>query len=47
MLRILIALAGKDMHGYAIMQEIERRSEGTFEIGAGTLYRSRRSWTPA
>ena len=40
MLQILLALSDGERHGYAIMQEIERRSAATTEIGAGTLYRS-------
>ncbi len=40
MLQILLALSEGERHGYAIMQEIERRTGGTTEIGAGTLYRS-------
>ncbi len=39
-LHILLALAAGDMHGYAIMQEIERQSEGRYRIGPGTLYDS-------
>lgn len=35
---ILIALAGHDLHGYAIMQEISRRTEGEYTLGPGTLY---------
>ena len=38
MLHILLALAGEDRHGYAIMQEIARQSEGQYKIGPGTLY---------
>ncbi len=37
-LHILLALAAEDMHGYAIMQEIERQSEGRYRLGPGTLY---------
>ena len=37
-LHILLSLAGEDLHGYAIMQEIRRQSEGTYRIGPGTLY---------
>jgi DNA-binding PadR family transcriptional regulator len=37
---ILLALAEGDRHGYAIMQDIERMTDGNFSIGAGTLYRS-------
>jgi len=37
-LHILLALVGEDLHGYAIMQEVERHSEGRYKIGPGTLY---------
>jgi DNA-binding PadR family transcriptional regulator len=37
-LHILLALAGEDLHGYGIMQEIARQSEGQYRIGPGTLY---------
>jgi DNA-binding PadR family transcriptional regulator len=37
-LHILLALAGEDLHGYGIMQEIARQSEGRYKIGPGTLY---------
>jgi DNA-binding PadR family transcriptional regulator len=37
-LHILLALAGEDLHGYGIMQEIARQSEGQYKIGPGTLY---------
>jgi len=37
-LHILLALAGEDLHGYAIMQEIARQSEGSYRLGPGTLY---------
>jgi len=37
-LHILLALAGEDLHGYGIMQEIARQSEGKYKIGPGTLY---------
>ena len=37
---ILLALADRERHGYAIMQEVERRSEGTVRLGPGTLYGS-------
>jgi DNA-binding PadR family transcriptional regulator len=36
---ILLALAGGDLHGYAIMQEVQRLSEGSVRLGPGTLYR--------
>jgi len=35
---ILFALADGDKHGYAIMQETTRLSEGGFRMGPGTLY---------
>ena len=37
-LHILSALAGEDLHGYGIMQEVARQSEGRYKIGPGTLY---------
>ncbi len=37
-LHILLALAGEDLHGYGIMQEVTRQSEGKCKIGPGTLY---------
>lgn len=37
-LHILLALAGEDLHGYAIMQEVSRQSEGGYKLGPGTLY---------
>lgn len=48
-LHILLALAGEDLHGYAIMQEIARQSGETYKIGPGTLYDNlqkliRREW---
>jgi DNA-binding PadR family transcriptional regulator len=40
MFHILLTLAEGERHGYAIMQEIERRTNGAVELGPGTLYRS-------
>lgn len=37
---LLLALADTERHGYAILQDIEERTEGELRIGAGTLYRS-------
>jgi DNA-binding PadR family transcriptional regulator len=37
-LHILLSLAGEDLHGYAIMQEVARQSEGKYKVGPGTLY---------
>jgi DNA-binding PadR family transcriptional regulator len=35
---ILLALAGKELHGYALMQEVEAQSGGVLTPGTGTLY---------
>ena len=35
---ILLALADGRRHGYAILQDIERRSDGSVKLGTGTLY---------
>ena len=35
---ILLALADEDRHGYAVMQEIERMTDGAVRMGPGTLY---------
>jgi DNA-binding PadR family transcriptional regulator len=37
---ILLALAGDDLHGYAILQEVARLTEGDLELEPGTLYRA-------
>ena len=37
---ILLALADGERHGYAIMQEVARRTEGKMRLGPGTLYGS-------
>ena len=37
-LHILLALAGEERHGYGIMQEVARQSEGQYKLGPGTLY---------
>ena len=37
-LHILLALAPDDLHGYGIMQEVARQSEGLYKLGPGTLY---------
>lgn len=37
---ILMALAEEDRHGYAILQEVSRRTGGDVSLGPGTLYRS-------
>ena len=35
---ILLALAGGDRHGYALMQEIEEQTDGALRPGTGSLY---------
>jgi DNA-binding PadR family transcriptional regulator len=37
-LHILLALTGEERHGYGIMQDIARQSEGRYKLGPGTLY---------
>ncbi|HEX8882625.1 MAG TPA: PadR family transcriptional regulator [Candidatus Acidoferrum sp.] len=37
---ILMALAEEDRHGYAIIQDVARRTGGELRLSAGTLYRS-------
>src|SRR5260370_26438315 len=37
-LHILLALAAEDRHGYGIMLEVARQSEGQYKLGPGTLY---------
>ena len=37
---ILLTLAGGERHGYAIIQDIEARSEGALSVETGTLYRA-------
>jgi DNA-binding PadR family transcriptional regulator len=37
-LHILLSLAADDLHGYGIMQEVLRQSEGLYKLGPGTLY---------
>lgn len=37
---ILLALADEDRHGYAIIQDVEARTNGELRLSAGTLYRS-------
>jgi DNA-binding PadR family transcriptional regulator len=35
---ILLALSDEDRHGYGIMQEVARQSEGSYKLGPGTFY---------
>jgi DNA-binding PadR family transcriptional regulator len=37
---IMLALAGRESHGYGLMLEVERMTGGRTRIGPGTLYRS-------
>ena len=37
-LHILLALADGDKHGYAIVKEVRRRTDGEVELGASSLY---------
>jgi DNA-binding PadR family transcriptional regulator len=39
-LHILLAVAETDRHGYAIMQDVEARTDGELKLSAGTLYRA-------
>ena len=48
-LHILLSLAAEDLHGYGIMQDVARQSEGKYKLGPGTLYDNlqkliRRGW---
>jgi DNA-binding PadR family transcriptional regulator len=38
--QILLALAGEDLHGYAIMRQVEEQTGGRVRLGPGTLYSS-------
>jgi DNA-binding PadR family transcriptional regulator len=37
---IALSLAAGERHGYEIMQDVERRTEGTIVLHPGTLYRA-------
>ena len=37
-LHILLGLAGEPRHGYGIMQDVARQSNGQYKLGPGTLY---------
>jgi DNA-binding PadR family transcriptional regulator len=39
-LDIMLALGNEELHGYAIMQEVRRRTKGRRRLAPGTLYRS-------
>jgi len=35
---VLVALAGGEKHGYAILKDVKRRSSGAVSLNVGTLY---------
>ena len=39
-LHILLALAETERHGYAIMRDVEARTDGQLKLSPGTLYRA-------
>jgi DNA-binding PadR family transcriptional regulator len=40
MFHILVAVADRERHGYAIMQDVHARTDGALKLGPGTLYGS-------
>lgn len=40
MFHILVAVADRDRHGYAIMQDVAARTNGALKLSPGTLYGS-------
>ncbi|HEY1924402.1 MAG TPA: PadR family transcriptional regulator [Candidatus Acidoferrum sp.] len=38
MFHVLLALAGDDLHGYAILKDVELRTGGEVKLSTGTLY---------
>src|ERR1700693_6190033 len=38
MFHVLLALAGDDLHGYAILKDVELRTGGKVRLSTGTLY---------
>ena len=38
MFQVLIALADGEKHGYAVIKEVARRTDGAIHLSAGTLY---------
>jgi DNA-binding PadR family transcriptional regulator len=42
MLDIVLALGDDELHGYGIMREVRRRTDGRRRLAPGTLYRSLR-----
>jgi DNA-binding PadR family transcriptional regulator len=37
-LHILLCLSAEPCHGYGIMREVDRQSDGQYQLGPGTLY---------
>ena len=37
-MHVLLALTSGDLHGYGILLEVTRQSQGAYKIGPGTLY---------
>lgn len=38
MFHVLLALAGDDLHGYAILKDVAVRTQGEVQLSTGTLY---------
>jgi DNA-binding PadR family transcriptional regulator len=38
--QIMLSLADGDLHGYAIMRQVEEQTDGRLRLGPGTLYAS-------
>ena len=36
--QVLVALAGADLHGWALMKEVSRSTDGALHLSPGTLY---------
>jgi DNA-binding PadR family transcriptional regulator len=47
MFQVLVALADGEKHGYAIIKEVSRRTEGKVRLRAGTLYTAIRRFVDA
>lgn len=38
--QILLSIADEELHGYAIMRQVEQQTNGRMRLGPGTLYNS-------
>ena len=38
MFNVLLALAGEDLHGYAILKDVAEQTSGEVQLSTGTLY---------